>query len=123
VPNHDFNASGHFANPFREQDQTFTVPATPVAAARPTPLSLQYDNAVFLNGVKLDLMAAGCYGVRDGNIGCNDMDTPYRYDPLGAVGNFGADEHNAHTQPDGTYHYHGNPMAMFEQSGATPPPL
>lgn len=25
----------------------------------------------------------------------------------------GTDNNNAHTQPDGTYHYHGNPMAMF----------
>lgn len=26
---------------------------------------------------------------------------------------FGADEHNARTQPDGVYHYHGNPLALF----------
>lgn len=119
VPNHDFNATGRFATDFSEQDQTFTMSASPVAAENPTALSLQYDNAVFLNGVKLDLMAAGCYGVGNGNIGCNDMGTPYRYDPLGAGSDFGADEHNAHTQPDGTYHYHGNPMALFEQTNAT----
>ena len=29
---------------------------------------------------------------------------------------FGADIHNAHVQPDGTYHYHGNPNAMFDDS-------
>ncbi|MEY8099788.1 YHYH protein [Falsihalocynthiibacter sp. S25ZX9] len=118
VPNHDFNATGRFATQFSEQNQNFSVPASPVAADNPTPLSLRYDNAVFLNGVKLDLMAAGCYGVGNGNIGCNDMASPYRYDPLGAGKKFGADEHNAHTQPDGTYHYHGNPMALFEQSDA-----
>ncbi|WP_323768318.1 MULTISPECIES: YHYH protein [Roseobacteraceae] len=66
-------------------------------------------------------MAAGCFGAGAGNIGCTDMDTSYRYDPLGSPGKFGADEHNAHTQPDGTYHYHGNPMALFRQSGATEP--
>ena len=64
-------------------------------------------------------MAASCYGVGDGRIGCGDMNSPYRYDPLGAGSNFGADEHNAHTQPDGTYHYHGNPIALFKQSDAT----
>lgn len=121
VPNHDFNATGRFASQFKTQDQIFRVPVSPVFAKSPTPLSLQYDNAVFLNGVKLDLMAAGCYGVRDGNIGCNDMDTPYRYDPLGAGKNFGADEHNAHTQPGGAYHYHGNPMALFIQTNAKEP--
>jgi hypothetical protein len=112
---------GRFANAFREQNQSFNMTASPSPAARPTSLSLQYDNAVFLNGVKLDLMAAGCYGVGDGRIGCRDMSAPYRYDPLGNGSNFGADEHNAHTQPDGTYHYHGNPMALFIQSNATEP--
>lgn len=121
VPNHDFNATGRFANSFRQQNQSFSVTASPAPAARTTALSLQYDNAVFLNGVKLDLMAAGCYGVGDGRIGCGNMESPYRYDPLGAGSNFGADEHNAHTQPDGTYHYHGNPMALFVLSNATEP--
>lgn len=116
VPNHDFNATGRFANPFSQQNQQYTIPANPSANSVPTALSLRMDNAIFLNGVKLDLMAAGCFGVRDGRIGCNDMDTPYRYDPMGPGGNFGTDEHNAHTQPDGTYHYHGNPLALFEQS-------
>ena len=89
--------------------------------ARATALNLRYDNAVYLNGVKLDLIAAGCYGVGDGFIGCHDMSSPYRYDPLGGTSNFGADEHNAHTQPDGTYHYHGNPLALFEQNNPTGP--
>ncbi len=121
VPNHDFNATGHFATPLREQDQSYTITATPTAAAAgPTPLILMYDNAVFLNGVKLDLLAAGCFGVGDGNIGCRDPAAPYRYDPMGTR-RFGADEHNAHTQRDGTYHYHGNPMALFEQSSPSGP--
>jgi hypothetical protein len=34
--------------------------------------------------------------------------------PLGTEDKFGADEHNAHTQPDGGYHYHGNPQALFD---------
>lgn len=119
IPNHDFNETGRFATKISEQNQSYTIPANPSAAAQPTELSLRYDNAVFLNGVKLDLLAAGCYGVGDGNIGCFEMGTPYRYDPLGVSHRFGADEHNAHTQPDGTYHYHGNPMALFEQTNPT----
>ncbi|QPM89167.1 YHYH protein [Pseudooceanicola algae] len=115
VPNHDFNTSKGFANPFSVQDQSFTITANPRASDTPTPLSLMMDNAVFLNGVKLDQVAAGCFGVGDGFIGCNDMDTPYRFDPMGGASNFGTDAHNAHTQPDGTYHYHGNPMALFNQ--------
>ena len=29
---------------------------------------------------------------------------------------FRVDIHNAHVQPDGTYHYHGNPNALFDDS-------
>ncbi|MEP5759101.1 MAG: hypothetical protein ABJ327_07300, partial [Litoreibacter sp.] len=72
VPNHDFNAAGQFVTPLAEQNQSYTVPANPSFAAEPTALSLRYDNAVFLNGVKLDLLAAGCFGVGNGRIGCRD---------------------------------------------------
>jgi hypothetical protein len=119
VPNHDFGISRGFPNPFSEQDQRYTISATPGFAEAPTPLSLQYDNAIFLNGVKLDLVAAGCFGVGNGRIGCNDMSAPYRYDPMSPGAGFNTDDHNAHTQPDGAYHYHGNPMALFEQDNPT----
>ena len=115
IPNHDFNATGRFATVVSPQSQTYRVPAQPRIADKPTPLSLRADNAILLNGVKVDLLGAGCYGVGDGRIGCNDMAAPYRYDPVGKQ-KFGVDEHNAHTQPDGTYHYHGNPHALFEEA-------
>ena len=83
VPNHDFNTDEGFFHAFAEQTQTYTVTASPIANATPTPLTLGIDNAVFLNGVKLDLVAAGCYGVSDGLFGCFDMSIPYRYDPMG----------------------------------------
>lgn len=121
VPNHDFNSKGRFHDRVKTQSQNYTITAQPRKAIKPTALSLTMDNAVFLNGVKLDLIAAGCFGVGDGRIGCNDMRSPYRYDPMAPTANFGTDEHNAHTQPDGTYHYHGNPMALFDQIAPTRP--
>lgn len=121
VPNHDFNATGRFRDRVQTQSQNYTITSQPRKASQITPLSLTMDNAVFLNGVKLDLMAAGCHGVGAGRIGCNDMRSPFRYDPMAPTANFGTDEHNAHTQPDGTYHYHGNPMALFEQKKPTEP--
>jgi hypothetical protein len=48
-------------------------------------------------------------------IGCNPND-PWLLDPLGPGNGFGADAHNAHTQPDGTYHYHGDPEALFDDN-------
>ena len=76
-----------------------------------------------LNGVALDLLSAGCYAPTDpmadadGNvqIGCTPADG-WLLDPLGPGNGFGTDLHHAHTQPDGTYHYHGDPEALFDDS-------
>ena len=124
IPNHDFNDAGQFATPVAAVEETFNIPTSPSAAAQSTALTLSYDNAVFLNGAKLDLLAAACYGV--GNeplgqekIGCFDSGSPWRYDPMYSGNSFGTDSHNAHTQPDGAYHDHGDPLAMYDTSGNT----
>ena len=120
IPNHDFNdENAMFATNVSEVSSSFTVTSTPSHAEAPTDLSLELDNALFLNGVKLDLLAAACYGVGDEalgeeKIGCFDDTTPWRYDPMFSGNDFGTDSHNAHTQPDGTYHYHGSPNALFD---------
>jgi hypothetical protein len=122
IPNHNFNdKSGTFATEVKPVEVRYEVPAEPKVADTPTELSVLWDNAIFLNGVKLDLMAAACYGVGletqtlgEEKLECFDMDWAWRYDPIYPKNNFKADTHNAHTQPDGAYHYHGNPRAMFK---------
>ena len=122
IPNHDFNDNGEFATPVSQVNETFEIPTNPTVASTTTALTLEYDNAVFLNGAKLDLLAAACYGVGDEplgqeKIGCFDSNSPWRYDPMYSGNDFGTDSHNAHTQPDGAYHYHGDPQAMYDMSG------
>ncbi|HMB93081.1 MAG TPA: YHYH protein, partial [Rhodothermales bacterium] len=117
IPNHDFNATGGFVAPVSEQDQSYLIPANPTRAATPTRLVLEYDDGVMLNGVKVDMLAAGCFFVQTG---CRDPGEPYRFNPLVAQ-RFHEDEHHAHTQPDGVYHYHGNPQALFDDSDASTP--
>lgn len=117
IPNHDFNATGDFVAPVSEQDQSYIIPAHPTRAATPTRLVLEYDDGVMLNGVKVDMLAAGCFFVQTS---CGDPDEPYRFNPLVAR-RFHEDEHHAHTQPDGVYHYHGNPQALFDDSDASTP--
>ncbi|QPG60319.2 YHYH protein [Shewanella eurypsychrophilus] len=122
IPNHDFNdAEASFATNVSEQDSNYVLTSQPQQAQNSTALNLGVTNAVMLNGVVIDLLAAACYGV--GNeplglekIGCgqDQSDNPWRYDPMSALNNFGTDAHNAHVQPDGTYHYHGSPMAMYD---------
>lgn len=124
IPNHDFNdENANFATNVAEVNKTYTIPVAPTKANSTTDLSLGTTNAILLNGVVVDILPAACYGVGNeplGNekIGCgNDqIDNPWRYDPMSPLNNFGTDSHNAHVQPDGTYHYHGNPVAMFAQS-------
>lgn len=124
IPNHNFNDStAAFATQVSAVSAEFRIPTEPAFASAATPISLATDNAVFLNGVKLDLLAAGCFGVGDGNIGCNDINQPWRYDPMSPLTMFGTDANNAHTQPDGTYHYHGNPKALFDQNALTESPV
>mgnify|MGYP001379578277 CR=1 FL=1 len=123
IPNHDFDDGGAFVTPTAEVTGAYYLAAAPTEAASPTSLSLQYDDAIFLNGVKLDVLAAACYGVGgeplgQEKIGCMQEGTPWRYDPMYTGNSFGTDGHNAHTQPTGAYHYHGNPNAMFDASGA-----
>ncbi|MEQ9308087.1 MAG: YHYH protein [Balneolaceae bacterium] len=124
IPNHDFNdASASFATDVQEVERTFNIPSSPSLAAQSTVLSQQYYDAIMLNGVVVDILSAGCYKPNDpqagadGNvqIGCTTNDG-WLLDPLGTESKFGADSHNAHTQPDGTYHYHGDPNAMFDDN-------
>ena len=118
IPNHDFNdGAASFPNPASAQVQVFETPRNPTRAAAPTLLSLTVDNAILLNGVKVDILAAGCFGVGNGRVGCNNVNQPWRFDPMSAASGFNVDTHHAHTQPDGAYHYHGPPNALFDQLG------
>lgn len=114
IPNHDFGQGGNFATPVSAVAHTYTMPAVPALATNPTALTLEWDNAMMLNGVKVDIWTAACYGVGDGKIGCSNPNQAWRYDPMSPKNNFGTDNHNAHTQPNGAYHYHGNPNALFD---------
>ncbi|MEM7256371.1 MAG: YHYH protein, partial [Pseudomonadota bacterium] len=124
TPNHTFNdGADPFPNAFSTQAAEYQVPLIPAQAGSSTALSLSYDDAILLNGVKVDLLAAGCFGVGNGKVGCNDDSQPWRYDPMFASNGFRVDSHNAHTQPDGAYHYHGDPVALFDRSGTVVSPV
>ncbi len=132
IPNHDFNdQSANFATNVSEVAQRFEIPRNPTAANTTSRITQRSYDAVMLNGVPVDILSAGCYrpdeprADANGNvaIGCNQND-PWLLDPLGTGSRFGADQHNAHTQPDGSYHYHGDPMAMWDDNpGANGSPV
>jgi hypothetical protein len=116
IPNHDFNATGNFANLTVATSQEFFISRSPELSDSTEALSQRQYNAVMLNGVPLDILSAGCY--KDGenvDFGCT-VDDDWLSDPLGTSSSFGVDSHNAHTQPTGVYHYHGTPNAMFDET-------
>lgn len=124
IPNHDFNdASAYFRTPVAKKTRTFQIKRAPQVAAQTTPIQAQVWDAVMLNGVVVDVQSGGCYkpsaanADNDGNTeaGCGPSDG-WRLIPLNYSTKFGADSHNAHVQPDGTYHYHGSPNAMFDEN-------
>lgn len=124
IPNHDFNDNtASFATDVAQVNRTFTITRQPERAETPTAIEQGSFDGVLLNGVVIDVLSAGCYrpddpaADADGNIliGCA-ADSPWLTNPLGTDHKFGADSHNAHTQPDGTYHYHGNPIALFDDN-------
>ena len=124
IPNHDFNdSSANFRTNVAEIDRVFSVKRDPQMAAEISQINGQAWDAVMLNGVVVDVRSAGCYkpsesrADADGNTeaGCGQNDE-WMLIPLEYSTKFGADIHNAHVQPDGTYHYHGNPNAMFDDS-------
>ncbi|MEM8573880.1 MAG: YHYH protein [Pseudomonadota bacterium] len=122
IPNHDFNgATARFANEVRELRATFRIPRHPKKTGAPTKLTQSSYDAVLLNGTPVDLLSAGCYrpnaprADKNGNVlaGCRDTDSAWLIDPPAYDAYFGVDLHNAHAQPDGRYHYHSNPNALF----------
>lgn len=108
LPDH---ATGRFPNadnPNRVSAQRyrFTMPAQPVAAARPVPLGRQ-PFGIAINGVLFDPGTAEMWH--------NDRDSGWHYDALGGAFSLGLDSNNAHVQPNGAYHYHGIPVALLQR--------
>ncbi len=108
IPDHAFNdGSQSFRHDVAAQTYELSFPLQPTRASTPTALSLRTNNGVLLNGAKIDMLAAACFGVGDEKVGCNDPNQPWRFDPVHQANGFRMDQHFAHTQPDGSYHYHG----------------
>lgn len=119
IPNHDFNdGMRQFPNNVGEVNESFTITTTPSPAGSSTALTIDRDNAILLNGVKVDVLAAACFGVGDEGTGCNDINQPWRFDPMHGPNGFNVDNNNAHAQPDGAYHYHG-PPPIYNGDSAT----
>jgi len=106
IPNH---APGEFPrrgnpNSIAPQNHNFKVPARPQVATQPTDANRGWFG-VALNGVPFEAGTAEFWS-RD-----------WKYEAIGGSINLGLDEHRAHVQPTGAYHYHGLPAGLIASLG------
>ena len=124
IPEHAV-VGGNFATPVSSQNLSVGFPIVP-AITSPTGTGLvRKPYGYALNSVKLDpgtdgSCAATATSTAPGGGCVAVMGTdPWRLEAMGGAFKFGTDENNAHTQPNGQYHYHGMPEGTVAKAGTT----
>src|SRR6266446_8060552 len=93
-------------NTISAQNYNFQVPLKPQVAEQPRPANGAWFG-VALNGVPFEPGTAEFWnGQREWN-----------YEARSGFINLGLDEHNAHVQPTGAYHYHALPVGLMKRLG------
>ena len=113
IPDHPVTG-GNFATAMSAQTINVSMTLTPAAAASATNIARGTTGYV-LNSVKLDPGTDGtCASTATstangaGCVAAGGRD-PWNLEAIGGAFVFGTDTNNAHTQPNGLYHYHGMP--------------
>ena len=108
LPDHKPGEFPNRNNPNRiaPQHYNFKVPLKPKVAPQTTALFMQ-PFGVAVNGVVFDPFAAEWWN--------GDRQSMWQYEPMNMEGRLGADQNNAHVQPNGAYHYHSVPTGLLEK--------
>src|SRR6266446_6561405 len=93
-------------NSISAQDYHFQVPFNPQIAAQPRRANGAWFG-VALNGVPFEPGTAEFW----------NGERAWNYEAKSGFINLGLDEHNAHVQPNGSYHYHGLPTGLIAKLG------
>ncbi len=122
IPNHLTGPFPNRGNPHEilEQRYAFNLPARPQAKPQITwlhhPAGTQgapnQPFGIALNGVLFDPGTAEFWN--------GDRSLGWNYEALGGAVALGLDEHHAHVQPNGAYHYHGLPKPVLDQLALAP---
>jgi len=109
-PDHEPGAFPRRGNPntATPQSYTFRVPLKPKISEKPSWRGGWFFG-VALNGVPFE--------PGTGETWHNDPSTGWRYEAMTGFLDLGLDDHNAHVQPTGAYHYHGLPKGLVERLG------
>ncbi len=112
IPNHKTGAFPNRDNPNRisEQRHVYRVLLQPRKKSRSSEKGGVLG--VALNGIPFEPGTAECYGQKRGSP--PDPNCQWREEAIvNGKGRLGLDRHNAHVQPNGTYHYHGVPYGFI----------
>ncbi len=109
-PDHAPGAFPRRGNPntVAAQSYTFRLPLKPKAGESPARRGGWWWG-VALNGVPFEPGTGETWN--------NDPQSGWRYEAATGFLNLGLDEHNAHVQPNGSYHYHALPTGLVEKLG------
>jgi hypothetical protein len=122
IPDHSV-VGGNFATPISAQSLSVPFPRSPAISAPSGTTLVRKPSGFALNSVKFDPMTDGtCASTATSTApggGCVAVmgRDPWNLEALGGAFAFGADENNAHVQPNGQYHYHGMPEGMIAKAG------
>ena len=108
LPDHQPGSFPNHGNPhaIEKKDYEFRVSLRPTRDSQPTRLG--HENfGVALNGVPFDPLTAEFWN--------RDRSSGWNVEAMSGAMNLGLDRHNAHVQPDGSYHYHALPTGLHER--------
>lgn len=109
LPDHSTGAFPNANNPnsIATQSYRFSMPTQPSLNSNATSAD-RYVFGVALNGVIFDPATAEFWN--------RDRSSGWNYEAFGTgTQNLGLDSSNAHVQPNGAYHYHGLPDALYDR--------
>lgn len=109
LPDHSTGAFPNANNPnsISTQSYRFSMPTSPSVNSNATSAD-RYVFGVALNGVIFDPATAEFWN--------RDRSSGWNYEAFGAqTQNLGLDSSNAHVQPNGAYHYHALPDALYNR--------
>ena len=109
-PDHAPGAFPRRGNPNTPSPQSyhFRMPLKPMTAETPVRRGM-YWWGVALNGVPFEPGTAETWN--------NNPQSGWRYEAATGFLDLGLDQHNAHVQPTGAYHYHALPVGLVEKLG------
>lgn len=110
LPNHKPGQFPNAGNPnfIAAQEYEFRVTLNPKAAQAPRPADRAFFG-VAVNGVPFEPGTAEFWN--------RDPRSGWVYEAKSGKINLGLDEHEAHVQPNGAYHYHGLPKGLLDSLG------